>query len=168
MRNVCLKVRWSGSVYHCLYPKAVADIPKLKAVKLGKKAKALIEVIRENPYQTPPPARHLSSGRRAASPIGCGIHNATQSPDHSWPLFFSGSCLLRGRARIISSNRPMFMRRLTAGLQSFLNFAVQTIPRFIVSVPEELLLHRRNVSHWDHAQSILPLTWRRGLLCCSV
>nr|WP_317408479.1 Txe/YoeB family addiction module toxin [Fournierella massiliensis] len=34
--------------------KAVADIPKLKAAKLDKKARALIEVIRSNPYQTPP------------------------------------------------------------------------------------------------------------------
>ena len=34
--------------------KAVADIPKLQAAKLDKKARALIEVIRSNPYQTPP------------------------------------------------------------------------------------------------------------------
>ena len=43
-------------VYKILYTKKAAeDIPKLKAVKLDKKAKALIEVIRKNPYQTPPP-----------------------------------------------------------------------------------------------------------------
>lgn len=39
--------------------KAVADIPKLKAAKLDKKARALIEVIRSNPYQTPPPYEKL-------------------------------------------------------------------------------------------------------------
>lgn len=39
--------------------KAVADIPKLKAAKLDKKARALIEVIRINPYQTPPPYEKL-------------------------------------------------------------------------------------------------------------
>ena len=39
--------------------KAAADIPKFKAAKLDKKAKALIEVIRSNPYQTPPPYEKL-------------------------------------------------------------------------------------------------------------
>ncbi len=39
--------------------KASEDIPKLKAAKLDKKAKALIEVIRNNPYQTPPPFEKL-------------------------------------------------------------------------------------------------------------
>ena len=33
---------------------AVKDIPKLKAAHLDNKAKALIEVIRVNPYQSPP------------------------------------------------------------------------------------------------------------------
>lgn len=42
-------------MYKIVYTKkAVADIPKLKVAKLDKKAKALIEVIRNNPYQTPP------------------------------------------------------------------------------------------------------------------
>lgn len=39
--------------------KAAADIPKLKAAKLDKKAKALIEVIKNNPYQTTPPYEKL-------------------------------------------------------------------------------------------------------------
>ena len=39
--------------------KAAADIPKLKAAKLDKKAKALIEVIKNNLYQTPPPYEKL-------------------------------------------------------------------------------------------------------------
>jgi Txe/YoeB family toxin of toxin-antitoxin system len=47
-------------VYTIVYTKkAVADIPKLKASKLDHKAKALIEVLRENPYQTPPPYEKL-------------------------------------------------------------------------------------------------------------
>ena len=33
---------------------SVKDIPKLKAAHLDNKAKALIEVIRVNPYQSPP------------------------------------------------------------------------------------------------------------------
>lgn len=47
-------------VYTIVYTKkAAADIPNLKAAKLDKKAKALIDVIRENPYQTPPPYEKL-------------------------------------------------------------------------------------------------------------
>ena len=34
--------------------KALNDIQKLKAAKLSTKAKALIELLRDNPYQTPP------------------------------------------------------------------------------------------------------------------
>lgn len=42
-------------MYKIIYTKtAVKDIPKLKAVHLDTKARALIEVLRENPYQTPP------------------------------------------------------------------------------------------------------------------
>ena len=39
--------------------KAASDIPTLKAAKLDRKAKALIEVIKNNPYQTPPPYEKL-------------------------------------------------------------------------------------------------------------
>ena len=39
--------------------KAASDIPKFKAAKLDRKAKALIEVIKNNPYQTPPPYEKL-------------------------------------------------------------------------------------------------------------
>jgi Txe/YoeB family toxin of toxin-antitoxin system len=42
-------------VYIIVYTKIAAkDIPRLKAAHLDTKAKALIDVIRENPYQTPP------------------------------------------------------------------------------------------------------------------
>ena len=42
-------------MYKIVYTKkAAADIQKLKAANLDKKAKALIDVIRDNPYQTPP------------------------------------------------------------------------------------------------------------------
>ena len=47
-------------MYKILYTKkAASDIPKLKAAKLDKKAKALIEVLRSNPYQNPPPYEKL-------------------------------------------------------------------------------------------------------------
>ena len=42
-------------MYEVFYTKAaIKDIPKLKAAKLETKAKALIDLIRENPYKTPP------------------------------------------------------------------------------------------------------------------
>lgn len=42
-------------MYKIVYTKtAVKDIPKLKSAHLDAKAKALIDVIRENPFQTPP------------------------------------------------------------------------------------------------------------------
>jgi len=42
-------------VYRIVYEKqAVKDIKNLKAAGLDKKAKALIEIIRENPFQIPP------------------------------------------------------------------------------------------------------------------
>lgn len=42
-------------MYNIVYTKkAINDIPKLKSVKLDKKARAIIEIIKENPYKTPP------------------------------------------------------------------------------------------------------------------
>ena len=42
-------------MYRIVYTRdAVKDIPKLKAAHLDTKAKALIELLRENPYQSPP------------------------------------------------------------------------------------------------------------------
>ena len=47
-------------MYEIYYTKkSVQDIPKLKSVKLEKKAKALIDVLRENNYQNPPPYKKL-------------------------------------------------------------------------------------------------------------
>lgn len=43
-------------MYQILYTKkAVKDIEKIKQSTLNVKAKNLIEVIKNNPYQTPPP-----------------------------------------------------------------------------------------------------------------
>lgn len=43
-----------------VYTKAAAnDIPKLKAAHLATKARALIDILRENPFQTPPPYEKL-------------------------------------------------------------------------------------------------------------
>lgn len=41
------------------YKKAIKDIEKIKGAKLDKKAKVLIDIIRENPYQNPPPYEEL-------------------------------------------------------------------------------------------------------------
>lgn len=46
--------------YQIVYTKkSLKDIPKLKASKLEQKAKKLITLIKENPYQTPPPYEKL-------------------------------------------------------------------------------------------------------------
>lgn len=41
------------------YKKALKDIPKLKASGLDKKAKLLIDLIKEDPFQNPPPYEKL-------------------------------------------------------------------------------------------------------------
>ena len=49
------------AAYAIVYTKiALKDIPKLKAAHLDDKAKELIAVIRENPYQAPPPYEKLA------------------------------------------------------------------------------------------------------------
>ena len=47
-------------MYRIVYTKtATKDIPKLKSAHLDEKAKSLIEIIRENPFQNPPPYEKL-------------------------------------------------------------------------------------------------------------
>lgn len=47
-------------MYKIVYTKkAIKDIEKVKRSSINKKAKSLIEVIKENPYQTPPPYEKL-------------------------------------------------------------------------------------------------------------
>ena len=47
-------------MYKIVYAKqAVKDIPKIKSANLDKKTLALIEVLRNNPYQNPPPYEKL-------------------------------------------------------------------------------------------------------------
>ncbi len=47
-------------MYQIIYTKsAVKDIQKLKSAHLEKKAKALIEIIKENPFKVPPPYEKL-------------------------------------------------------------------------------------------------------------
>lgn len=54
-------------VYKIVYTKrAVNDIKNLKSAKLDKKAKALIELVRENPFQTPPPYEKLLGDLKGA------------------------------------------------------------------------------------------------------
>lgn len=53
-------------MYRIEYTKpAVKDIQYLKAVKLDKKAKALIEILRIDPYQTPPRVEKLQEITKA-------------------------------------------------------------------------------------------------------
>lgn len=54
-------------MYKILYTKtAIKDIPKLKAAHLDKTAKALIELIKENPYQSPPSYEKLVGDMKGA------------------------------------------------------------------------------------------------------
>lgn len=54
-------------MYTIVYTKkAAADITKLKAARLDKKAKALVDLLRENPYQTPPPYEKLVGNLKGA------------------------------------------------------------------------------------------------------
>lgn len=46
--------------------KAVGDIEKLKTAKLDGKAKALIDILRVNPYQSPPSFEKLQGDMRGA------------------------------------------------------------------------------------------------------
>lgn len=46
--------------YEIRYSKSVLkDIPKIKQAKLNEKLKTLLEIIRENPFQNPPPFEQL-------------------------------------------------------------------------------------------------------------
>ena len=47
-------------MYRIVYRKKVLkDIPKIKAIKLESKVKKLIEIIKHNPFQNPPPYEKL-------------------------------------------------------------------------------------------------------------
>lgn len=47
-------------MYKIVYTKkAVKDVPKIKSIGLNEKVKILIDVIKENPYQNPPPYEKL-------------------------------------------------------------------------------------------------------------
>ncbi len=54
-------------MYSIVYTKkSVADIQKLKSAGLDKKAKILIDVLKENPYQTPPTFEKLQGDLQGA------------------------------------------------------------------------------------------------------
>ncbi len=54
-------------MYHVVFTKAAAeDIPKLKAAHLDTKAKRLLDVLRRNPFQAPPPYEKLRGNLEGA------------------------------------------------------------------------------------------------------
>lgn len=54
-------------MYKIVYRKqAIKDIPKIKAIGLSSKVKNLIEVIKENPFQNPPPYEKLLGNLQGA------------------------------------------------------------------------------------------------------
>lgn len=53
-------MRWNGKVYKILYhKKAIKEMEYLKRRNLENKTKKLIEIIKKNPYQNPPPYEQL-------------------------------------------------------------------------------------------------------------
>lgn len=54
-------------MYKIVYTKkALKDIEKVKSAKLDKKTKALIELVRENPFQNPPPYEKIQGNLSGA------------------------------------------------------------------------------------------------------
>lgn len=54
-------------MYKIVYDKrALKDIPKLKAANLDKNAKKLIDILRNDPYKTPPPFEKLQGDLQGA------------------------------------------------------------------------------------------------------
>ena len=54
-------------MYRIVFTRAAAeDIPKLKAAHLDAKAKRLLDVLRQNPFQTPPPYEKLRGNLEGA------------------------------------------------------------------------------------------------------
>ena len=54
-------------MYRIVFTKAAAeDIPKLKAAHLDTNAKRLLDVLRQNPFQTPPPYEKLRGNLEGA------------------------------------------------------------------------------------------------------
>ena len=54
-------------MYSIVYDKnTLKDIPKLKAGKLDNKPKPLIDILRKNPYQSPPPYEKLQGDLQGA------------------------------------------------------------------------------------------------------
>ncbi|MBS4961107.1 MAG: Txe/YoeB family addiction module toxin [Clostridiales bacterium] len=54
-------------MYHIIYTKqAIKDIEKLKSTHLSEKAKQLINIIKANPFQNPPPYEALVGNLKGA------------------------------------------------------------------------------------------------------
>lgn len=53
-------------VLYRLYKKATEDVPRLKSANLHEKVKSLIEIIKTNPYQNPPPYEKLVGNLKGA------------------------------------------------------------------------------------------------------
>lgn len=57
---MCFRERGGVVMYAVVYTKkAVKDTQKIKAAKISEKAKRLIELIKNNPFQNPPPYKKL-------------------------------------------------------------------------------------------------------------
>lgn len=63
-------------MYKIVYRKnAVKDVPKLKSIGLNDKVKKLIEIIKLNPFQNPPPYEKLVGDLQGAYSRRINIHH---------------------------------------------------------------------------------------------
>ena len=80
-------------MYRIVYTKqAVKDIKNLKSVHLDEKAKKLIEVIKENPFQNPPPYEELLGNLQ-------GVYSRRINIQHR--LVYQGEIEYNGTIKII-------------------------------------------------------------------
>jgi len=78
-------------LYHIVYDKqAVKDIKNLKSAGLDKKAKELIEVLRSNPFQTPPPVEGLLGNLKGCFSRRINIQHRLVYQVYSEPISVDG------------------------------------------------------------------------------
>ena len=88
-------------MYHIVYDKqAVKDIKNLKSAGLDKKAKELIEVLRSNPFQIPPPFEGLLGNLKGCFSRRINIQHRLVYQVYSEPITVDG-IIYEGTVKII-------------------------------------------------------------------
>lgn len=89
-------------MYEIVYEKkAIKDIPKLKAIGMDKKAKNLIDIVSENPFQNPPPYEKLLGNLKGSISRRINIqHRLVYEVDST--SFIKDSIFYEGTVKIIA------------------------------------------------------------------